>query len=77
MAKNNKGQTIQVPLGALVLEVLGTALMVIGLAKKFGGMDLLPLLTQFDQSGWLLFGVGFLLTLPFVLHMIASARNRA
>lgn len=73
---NNKHQT-KLPLGVLALEFLGTALMGLGLAKKFGGLDLVPAISQFDESGWLLIIAGFLLTIPHVLHILGKARENA
>jgi hypothetical protein len=69
-------QKIPLPLSMLALEFFGSMLMALGLAKKFGGIDLWPAVTQFDQSGWLLTGLGFLLTLPFLLYIIAKVREK-
>ena len=68
---------IPLPLSMLALEFFGSALMALGIAKKFGGIDLWPAVTQFDQSGWLLIGLGLLLTLPFLLYIIAKVREKA
>lgn len=70
-------QKIPLPLSMLALEFFGSVLMALGLAKKFGGIDLWPAVTQFDQSGWLLTGLGFLLTLPFLFYIIAKVREKA
>jgi hypothetical protein len=67
---------IPLPLGMLALEFFGSVLMALGIVKKFGGIDLLPVVTQFDQSGWLLIGLGFLLTLPFLLYIISKVREK-
>lgn len=68
---------IPLPLGILVSEFLGSGLMALGVAKQLGGMDLLPAVTQFDQSGWWLIGLGFLFTLPFLLYIIIKVREKA
>lgn len=49
----------------------------LGFAKKFGGLDLLPAISQFDQSGWLMIGLGFLLTLPFLFYIITKVLEKA
>ncbi len=67
---------IPLPLGMLALEFFGSVLIALGMAKKFGGFDLLPAVTQFDESGWLLIGLGFLLTLPFLLYIISKVREK-
>lgn len=77
MAENKNEQKFQLPLGMLVSEFLGTGLMGLGLVKKFGGVDFLPALTQYDQSGWLLIGLGFVLTLPFVFYVLSKVREKA
>lgn len=68
---------IPFPLGMLALEFFGTLVMGLGIARKFGGIDLLPALTQFDQSGWLLIGLGFLLTLPFLFYILTKVQEKA
>lgn len=67
---------VPLPLGILALEFFGTVLMALGFAKKFGGLDLLPAITQYDESGWLLIVLGFLLTLPFVLYILTKVREK-
>ncbi len=68
---------ISFPLGTLILEFIGSVLMALGFAKQFAGIDLIPAISQYDASGWLLIGIGFLLTLPFVFFILAKVRERA
>ncbi len=68
---------IPLPLGMLALEFFGSVLIALGIAKKFGDVDLLPAVTKYDQSGWLLIGLGVLFTLPFLLYIIAKVREKA
>lgn len=65
------------PLGIMVLELFGTVLVGIGAAKKFGGIDCLPAITRFDQSGWLMIALGFLLTLPFLFYIVMKVLEKA
>ena len=74
MSDNKK---IPLPLGVMALEFFGTVLMGVGIAKKFGGIDFLPTVTQFDQSGWLMIGLGFLLTLPFLFYIVMKVLEKA
>jgi len=68
---------ISFPLGTLILEFVGSVLMALGFAKQFADIDLVPAISRFDSSGWLLITVGFLLTLPFVFFILAKVRERA
>jgi hypothetical protein len=61
----------------MALELFGTLLMGIGGAKKFGGIDFLPAITRFDESGWLMIGLGFLLTLPFLFYIVMKVLEKA
>ena len=65
------------PLTILGLEFLGTVLIGLGLAKKFAGLDFLPMVSKYDESGWLFIGLGFLLTLPLVFYILARVREKA
>jgi hypothetical protein len=67
---------IPLPLGMLILEFFGSVLIALGIAKKWGDIDVLPAITKYDQSGWLLIGLGVLLTLPFLLYIIAKVREK-
>jgi len=61
----------------VALELFGTLLMGIGVAKKFGGIDFLSAITRFDESGWLMIGLGFLLTLPFLFYIVMKVLEKA
>ncbi len=74
MSDENK---ISFPLGTLALEFIGSVLMALGFAKLFAGIDLLPVISQYDTSGWLLISIGFILTLPFVFFILSKVRERA
>lgn len=70
-------QKMTLPLGMLALEFLGTALIGLGLAKKFADLDFLLILTQYDKSRWLLIGLSFFSTLPFIFYILAAVREKA
>jgi hypothetical protein len=61
----------------MALELFGTLLMGSGVAKKFGGVHFLPAITRFDESGWLMIGLGFLLTLPFLFYIVMKVLEKA
>ena len=61
----------------MALELFATVLMGIGVAKIFEGIDFLPAITRFDQSGWLMIGLGFLLTLPFLFYIVMKVLEKA
>lgn len=65
------------PLGLMALEFFGSLLMGLGFAKNFGGLDLLPTISQFDQSGWLMIGLGFLLTVPFLVYIMKKVQKKS
>lgn len=68
---------LKLPLGLLLLDGLGTVLVGLGLAKKFGGVDLLPAALQPDDSGLTLIVTGGLLMLPFLFFFFSKIRERA
>jgi hypothetical protein len=63
-------------LAMLALAFFGSVLIALGIVKKLGDIDVLPAVTKYDQSGWLLIGLGFLLTLPFLRDIKAKVREK-
>jgi len=59
----------------LALDVIGSVLLGLGLAKKFANLDLLPTAFQLDAT-WMI-GLGVLLMLPFFLSMTGQIRANA
>jgi hypothetical protein len=45
--------------------------------KNLGGIDFLPAVTLVDQSGWLMMGFGFLLTLPLLIYIVMKVLEKA
>jgi hypothetical protein len=37
----------------------------------------LPIISQFDQSGWLFIGLGTALTLPFLIYIVLKVLEKA
>lgn len=57
----------------LLLDVIGTVLLGLGLAKYFGNVDVLPLSWRFDNYESVLIGAGAALTLPLMAYMVKQA----
>lgn len=72
-----KQQGFKIPLGLLVLDGLGALLIVLGLAKMFAGVEIVPARLMFDEHGWTLIILGALLMLPFMFNLFAQIRSRA
>ena len=75
MAQEEK--SFKFPISLLVLDMIGSLLVGLGLAKMFAGIDILPAALQFDEKGWTLIILGGLMMLPFILHLFAKLRERA
>lgn len=59
----------------LVLDGIGSLILGLGFAKMFANLDLLPPAYQFDETGWLMIGLGGLLMLPFLLNILWQIRE--
>lgn len=66
----------KIPFGLLLLDGLGAILAGLGLAKMFGGIEVLPS-SFYHESGWILILMGIVLMLPFMLHIFKQIRTRA
>lgn len=64
-------------LGLLLLDVVGTVLFGLGVAKKFSGLETLPKNLQFDNYEVVLIVFGLFLMLPYMLNMFARAREKS
>ncbi|MGQ0443397.1 MAG: hypothetical protein ACT4OH_08175 [Methylophilaceae bacterium] len=69
-------QGFKLPLGLLLLDGIGSILVGLGLAIKFGAFEL-PSALQFAEEGLVLIIIGVLLMLPLLIHLFARARERA
>ncbi|MCR4347752.1 MAG: hypothetical protein NUV55_11205 [Sulfuricaulis sp.] len=57
----------------LILDIIGTALLGLGLANYVAGVDILPASWRFDHYGPVFIGIGAALMLPFMVHVIKNA----
>ena len=70
-------KTFKLPLSVIALDVIGTMLVGLGMAKMFAGLDLLPAAFQLAEKGWTFIIIGALLMLPLMLHLFVKAREQA
>ena len=75
MEQNKAG--LKIPINLIVLDFIGTILIVLGLIKMFGGIEIIPSQYLLDDNGWTLILVGACLILPFILFIIQLVRERA
>ena len=75
MEQNKAG--LKIPINLIVLDFIGTILIVLGLIKMFGGIEIIPSQYLLDDNGWTLILVGACLMLPFILFIIQLVRERA
>ena len=61
----------------LVLDIIGTVLLGLGLAKHFANIDVIPASWRFENHGPVLIGIGAALMLPIMAHVIKKAKNEA
>ena len=69
--------SLKIPINLIVLDFIGTILIVLGLIKMFGGIEIIPSQYLLDDNGWTLILVGACLMLPFILFIIQLVRERA
>lgn len=79
MANNS---TYQLPVGLLLLDMIGTAFFALGLVKVVANTDILPIHewlagTVFENYGIPFIVIGVLLIAPFALHLFARIRAQA
>ena len=66
----NEQPGFQLRLDLLTLAIVGNILVAFGLAKMFGGIDILPEVFLFDETGGLRIGLGTVLIVPFFLDFL-------
>ena len=69
--------SLKIPINLIVLDFIGTILIVLGLIKMFGGIEIIPSQYLLDDNGWTLILVGACLMVPFILLIIQLVRERA
>jgi hypothetical protein len=65
------------PFKHLYLALAGMLFLSIGLAKVLAGTNIIPLQLQFNNYGWVMVGLGWLLTVPFTFSFYQAARANA
>jgi hypothetical protein len=63
-------------LSLIVLDAIGAIFVGLGLAKMFAGLDLLPITSQWDETGWALIIIGVLLMLPMMVQLFVKVREQ-
>lgn len=61
----------------LLLEIPASALMVLGLLDRFGGMPWLRHWTGVESAGWIALGLGFVLSIFAALFFVRATRAAA
>jgi hypothetical protein len=64
-------------LSLIVLDAIGAIFVGLGLAKMFAGLDLLPIASQWDETGWVLIIIGVMLMLPMMAQLFVKVRQQA
>ena len=59
----------------LILDIIGTVLLGLGLAKYFANVDVIPLSLRFENYGPVMIVIGAALMLPMMAHVIKKARS--
>ncbi len=61
----------------IVLDAIGAVFVGLGVAKMFAGLDLLPVVFQWDEKGWTLIITGVMFMLPMMVHLFVKMREQA
>ena len=72
----SRNNTFPFPIPLLILDFIGTLLAALGLYEMVGGSPVVPESFRFGGYDAVLIGVGFLMILPFVLHIVRSAGEK-
>lgn len=67
--------TFKLPINLILIDGVGTALLVLGLAEHFAGIDVLPTALNFEYRAYVLMAVGVILMMPLVLYFLNLARS--
>ncbi len=65
-----------VPVRLIVLDVLGTVLLMTGLVRLFAGVHFLPEQLRLKDYGFALIFTGIVLMLPLMVHLVARIVKR-
>ncbi|KXI29379.1 hypothetical protein [Paraglaciecola hydrolytica] len=61
--------------GLMLLDILGFALILIGLALQYGSVTKLPGFLQFNYNGLALIAIGIIMTLPFFVLALKACHK--
>ena len=61
----------------IVLDAIGAAFVGLGLAKMFAGVEVFPVIFEWNEKGWAFIIVGALLMLPMIVHLFVKVREQA
>ena len=64
-------------LSRIMLDAIGAIFVGLGLAKMFAGLDLLPVVFQWDEKGWAFIIIGVMLMLPMLVQLFVKMREQA
>lgn len=72
--------TYKLPIGLLLLDIIGTCLFALGIAKLVANMDILPINewlagTVFENYGIVFVVLGVVLIAPFSMHVFTRMRT--
>lgn len=59
----------------IFLEIVGSILAGAGLAETYANTNLVPIQWQFENYGWHMVAIGFLLGLPHLLGLLKHAKS--
>lgn len=65
-------QKMKIPLALVVLDFVGMAFIGLGLAEKFANTGLVPRSMQFPNYEWIMIGIGVMLAVPFITHIVKT-----
>ena len=68
-------QAFKLRFDLLLLDCIGCVFFGLGMAKMFANLDWIPPAYQFDDTGWLMIGLGGMLMLPFLLNILWQIRD--
>ena len=67
---------LKLPMNLILLDGVGSVMLVLGAMEYFTGMDILPASLAFEHRGIILMVLGFLLMLPFLFFILSWVRSR-
>jgi hypothetical protein len=73
--KRNK-QGLKFPIRLIILDLIGTIVLGLGLAKILAGIDIIPANMRFDNDGLALILLGVLLMMPMMNYILNVVRHK-